>query len=123
MSTPQSNLITTVPAILGVVLTRRREELGLKQLNIANHVQVSQPYWSQVESGRAVLSVVQLWRAAEILQVNPGWLLEQTAQFRMRLLAQGVQVSTEPNPNISEGLKLAGTVLLGGLLVAALLAK
>lgn len=108
---------------MGVVLARRREALRLKQHAVANHVLVSQPYWSQVESGKAVLSVVQLWRAAEILQDTPAGLLEQTALLCRQLQAQGVRVSIEPNPTISEGLKLAGTALLGGLLVAALLSS
>lgn len=58
--------------VLGERVRSRRRELGMTQVEFARLLEVSQPNVSDIEHGRAGVSVERLLRIAEILQCGPS---------------------------------------------------
>lgn len=53
----------------------RRISLGLKQIDVAKKLRVSQPAYAAIESGRRAPSIVQVEKVAKALATNPLQLL------------------------------------------------
>lgn len=61
--------------LVGQNIRRRRIELRLTQLELAERVKISQPYLSDVEQGKRTPLVPRLAEFAEALEVTPSYLL------------------------------------------------
>lgn len=114
-------LSTSLPAIVGSLLTRIRKERGFSQQVLAAKVGVSQPYWSKVEAGTAVLSLTQVWRAADALRVSPGDLVAQVDNAKTQLESQGIQVDMNSGDADNSTARLVGAAVLGALLATMVL--
>jgi len=115
---------TSYPAVVGGVLVRFRNDIGLRQGELAAAVGVTQATWSRIENGASALTVEQLGLAATKLAVQPGAILSLADQAKDQLTAQGVHV--EPNRStggIDSGIALIGAAALGALIAAAFLGK
>ena len=66
-----SNKITAVSVPLHVILRRRREELGLRQAQIAEAMHVTPECVVQWESGHRRMELSKIPRLAEALRMNP----------------------------------------------------
>lgn len=60
---------------VGKRLAKRRKELGLKQYQVCEMIDVNYKYISNLEKGRSVPSVETVMNLCEALQVTPDYLL------------------------------------------------
>lgn len=61
--------------LLGYNLAKAREKRGWLQKNLADLMGVTQSAWSRVETGNAGISLYDLTRASQILEVRIGTLI------------------------------------------------
>ena len=61
--------------IIGKRIQQRRKELGLKQYELAEQLNISNNHMSSIETGREKPSLETLLHACEILHVTPDYLL------------------------------------------------
>jgi transcriptional regulator with XRE-family HTH domain len=116
VSTPSSQPIVTYPALVGKLLARRREQLGLKQGVVAEALGISQSAYSRLEAGESVLNLTQLRNVCTQLSVTPAQVLQAADQYEMQLRSQGVEVVAEKPINpaaIAIGLGLLAALFLG----------
>lgn len=60
---------------VGKRLAKRRKELGLKQYQLCEMIDVNYKYISNLETGRSIPSVETVMNLCEALQVTPDYLL------------------------------------------------
>lgn len=113
------NQHTTYPAVLGRILSDRREKQGLEQTDIAARLGISQPTWSRFERGETPMTVSMLSKTAHFLNVAPAVILSETDQAVSRLTAMGVTVYHDPPRSNSE----AALLIIGGALLSFLIAQ
>ena len=115
-STPAPQPIVTYPALVGKLLAQRREQIGLKQGQLAGALGVSQSAYSRLESGESVLNLAQLRNVCAHLDVTPAQVLQAADQYESLLHRQGVEVVAEKPTNpaaIAIGLGLLAALFLG----------
>lgn len=115
-STPTPKPIVTYPALVGRLLVQRREQLGLKQGELAQALGMSQSAYSRLESGESILNLSQLRNACAQLGVSPAQVLHAADQYESQLRLQGVDVVAEKTTNpaaIAIGLGLLAALFLG----------
>ena len=115
-STPAPQPIVTYPALVGKLLAQRREQIGLKQGQLAGALGVSQSAYSRLESGESVLNLAQLRNVCAHLGVTPAQVLQAADQYESLLHRQGVEVVAEKPTNpaaIAIGLGLLAALFLG----------
>lgn len=64
-----------VRAVMGARIRMMREERGLTQWQLAEHIQVEQPWVSRMEQGKIGLNPEQLRAICLVLGVSSDWLL------------------------------------------------
>ena len=97
---------TTYLAIVGQVIVLRRKDMGLNQSDLAKKIGVSQSAWSRTEKGLSNLSVAQLIKVADTLEILPGEIIANADEAKIELERNGIQVARkEPDT--------AGWLLLG----------
>ena len=115
---------TSYPAIVGSVLVKLRDQIGLKQGELAEAVGVTQATWSRIENGSSALTVEQLALAAKKLRVQPNTVLYSADKASKELQSQGVHVSLNRiSGRADSGIALIGAAALGALIAAVLLGK
>jgi len=94
---------------LGANVRRARKAAGLSMKALAERVEVSQPFISQVENGRATPSLSTLNRLARALGVAPGDLMPREASDEVRVTraADGALVPTSDHPRSAVGRVIA----------------
>lgn len=115
-SNPTARPVVAYPALVGKLLVRRREQLGMKQGDVAASIGLSQPAYSRLESGDSVLNLTQLRKVCATLGVSPAQLLHAADDYEQRLRQQGVDVVAEKPTNpaaIAIGLGLLAAIMLG----------
>lgn len=115
---------TSYPAVVGGVLVKLRDEIGLRQAELATAVGVTQATWSRIENGSSALTIEQLGMAAAKLGVESNEVLRLADQASIQLKEQGVHV--EPSRNaagLDSGIALIGAAALGALIAAVILGK
>lgn len=115
-SSPPPQPVVTYPALVGRLLTRRREELGLKQGTLAESIGLSQSAYSRLESGESVLNLSQLRNVCSQLRISPAQILHAADQHEAQLRQQGVDVVADKPTNpvaIAIGLGLLAALFLG----------
>ena len=115
MSTPSSAPLVTYAAVVGKVLSRCRDERGLKQNEFAAAMGLSQSAYSRLEAGESILNMSQLRNAAMHLGMAPFELLYMADDYERRLSQQGVNVVSEKPDNpaaVAIGLGLLAALLL-----------
>lgn len=105
---------TTYNGIVGAVLRGRREFLKLEQADMAAQLGLTQSSYSRMENGKTSLTLVQLSGIAPILKFSSSEFLKHVEKIRSDMERQGISVSPEKEPIISEGITniLLGTALL-----------
>lgn len=114
-ATPQP--IVTYPALVGKLLAQRRDQIGLKQGELAEALGLSQSAYSRLESGESVLNLTQLRNVCTHLGITPAQVLQAADQYEALLRRQGVEVVAEKPTNaaaIAIGLGLLAALFLGG---------
>jgi len=106
--------LTTYPALVGAVMRHLREQKGISQLATANYLGVTQPSYSRLESGRAVLSVAQLSRVCGFLGLSPSEFLQKVDFAKATMKKMGVRVEHDQAPDMG---KVIVNVLMGAALV------
>lgn len=66
--------------ILGNVLTRVREQAGVKQSDLAARLGLPASYLSKIESGTRRLDVIELVQIAEALGADPAEIVRQVTE-------------------------------------------
>ena len=115
-STPQIQPVVTYPALVGRLIVQRREQIGLKQGQVATALGISQSAYSRLESGDSILNLSQLRNVCAQLGIGPARLLQEAEQCELQLRSQGVNVVAEKSINpaaIAIGLGLLAALLLG----------
>jgi len=113
---------TSYPAIVGGVLVKLRDDIGLRQSELATAVGVTQATWSRIENGSSALTVEQLGLAAVKLRTHPNEILLLADQAVEQLKAQGVSVElSRDSTGIESGIVLIGAAALGALIAAVFL--
>ena len=110
--------VTTYQSIVGAVLINIRLRLQVEQAHIAKSVGVGQSTWSRIERGESTLSVTQLAKAAETLQVNPSTILSESEKVKKELIADGVTVLNYKIDKGNSASMIVGATL-GALVTAA----
>jgi transcriptional regulator with XRE-family HTH domain len=115
-SSPLARPVVAYPALVGKMLVHRREQLGLKQGDVASAIGLSQSAYSRLESGDSVLNLTQLRNVCAQLQLTPAEVLQAADGYEQRLRLQGVDVLAEKPANpaaVAIGLGLLAALLLG----------
>lgn len=103
---------TALASALGQAVRSRREELGVSMRTLAQSAGISQPFLSNVERGKAMPSMVTLYRLAGALRVLPGDLmpvgedLSNSVQVVRAGEGRPIPVSTEPGAAVGYSLLL-----------------
>jgi transcriptional regulator with XRE-family HTH domain len=106
---------------IGETIRSLRKQSGLTLTNLAHQSDISQPYLSQIENGKAAPSIATLHKIAEVLGVTAQHLLESdenleisltraksaelhenTAGSLLRFLVRGNNHAMEPNEVIAQ---------------------
>ena len=66
--------------VLGAVLVRTRERIGLKQSDVAGRLGLPASYLSKVENGTRRLDVIELLQIAEAMEVDAAELIRELQQ-------------------------------------------
>jgi transcriptional regulator with XRE-family HTH domain len=61
--------------LVGLNIRRRRQELRLTQQQLAERMEIWQPYLSEIENGKRATTLATLAEIAEALEVTPSYLL------------------------------------------------
>ncbi|MCE2027580.1 helix-turn-helix domain-containing protein [Sessilibacter corallicola] len=110
---------STYTAIVGAVIAKEREDRGISQTTIANYVQIGQPAWSRIEKGESALTIDQLARASEGLNISPSEILRIADQTVEKMKMEDLDVSYQ-KPSRKADLAKSGLLLLGGAALGAL---
>ncbi|WP_081073477.1 helix-turn-helix domain-containing protein [Burkholderia stagnalis] len=116
-STPTPIPVVSYSALVGKLLVQRREQIGLKQGELAAALGLSQSAYSRLESGESVLNISQLRRVCGLLHTTSAEVLQEADAYEARLISEGVEVITEKPLNpaaIAIGLGLLAALLLSG---------
>lgn len=119
---------TTYQAILGRLIARKRQERGMDQEEMAQRVGVSRSTWSRIEAGSSALSIDQLAKAANALDVSLGDLMLEVDDLVRELRKQNVEVHESREQVKSASAKAGGAAavaflggaVLGGVITALL---
>ncbi|MBX9634956.1 MAG: helix-turn-helix domain-containing protein [Magnetospirillum sp.] len=103
------------PALVGKVLTAKRELLGWDQAKMSGYMGLSRSTWSRIENGESALTMDQLARAAQVLGVAPHTILADADKARDLIVDGGLKVVPERNNT--------GLTLLAGAALALLVAR
>jgi transcriptional regulator with XRE-family HTH domain len=95
----------------------------MDQQVVAAAVGVTQPTWSRIETGGTPLSIDQLKRACERLDLLPGNVLREADLASARLARQGVSIMTTTGEPSENTLAFLGGAALTALLLSALAKK
>lgn len=90
--------VTTTAAVLGAVLATIRNEAGLKQSDVADHVGIGASTWSRIEKGESTISVEQLKLAAKALAVTPSYILGMAEIAEKDIALRGVRIEDTTSP-------------------------
>lgn len=124
MSTQTLSPGTTYPSVIGGVLVKLREKIGLKQGDLAIAVGVTQATWSRIENGSSALTIEQLGLAAERLGKQPSEIVRLADEASKQLKIQGVRVDPHRETGgIDSGIALIGAAALRALIAAIVLKK
>jgi len=82
---------TTYPALVGSIIAQCRKDQGIGQAEFAQMVGLGQSTWSRIEKGQSALTIEQLAKAAEVLEIMPYELLALVDGARDDLKAQGIE--------------------------------
>ena len=81
---------TTYPALVGSIIAQCRKNKGIGQAEFAAALDLGQSTWSRIEKGQSALSIEQLAKVAEQLDIQPYELLALVDGAREDLKAQGI---------------------------------
>lgn len=115
MSSPGQAPTVAYSALVGRLLSQRREQIGMKQGELAAAMGLSQSAYSRWESGESVLNLAQLRGVCERLGVKPAQVLQRADWYETQLGRQGVRVLAEKPTDpvsIAIGLGLLAAVFL-----------
>lgn len=118
MSSSPLQVASSYPAVVGAVLARRREALGLDQRDLAQALSrdTAVSTWSRIESGKTALTVEQLALAAMVLKAAPSEILAEADSKMLELADRGVTTAwTRDGLSLlaNAALPIAGASLLG----------
>ena len=110
--------VVAYPVLIGKVLARRRDNLGLKQGDLARVLKITQSAYSRLESGESVMNLAQLHAVAPHLKISPTEILQIADDYAAQLRKQGVQIVPDKPSNpaaaaIGLGLLMAILLSLG----------
>lgn len=112
--------VTTYEAILGQVLRQHRERASWGQAEMAKRAEVTQPYWSKVELGRANPSHSVIRHAAQAFGITHSQLIEEVERSCAEARARGVRIIDAATEESSDWLPFLGAAALGALIAIAL---
>ena len=111
----QIHNVTTYNGIIGALLRRRREQLGLEQGTISQKIGLTQSSYSRIESGKTSLTLAQLSAISPHYSVRPADFIDQAEQVKMNMKRQGIDVVEEPTTKVASGVT---NILIGAALLA-----
>lgn len=113
---------TTYSAVLGQVIEDKRKKINLSQGDLAKALGISQPSWSRIEKGQAVMNAEQLNVVADALGEETHTLMAEVDKRIKLLKSGGVEIVTSKQLKQSQDGPGVGTVLAGAALTGFLLA-
>ena len=108
---------TTYTAIIGAALRKARERGDREQSEIAASLGLTQSSYSRIESGQTSITMVQLSRICQVLDIRPEMFVGEVERVKLGLIHQGVTVHTDKQSAIGDGVT---NVLLGAALLAVI---
>lgn len=102
--------------LVGKVLQRHRELLGLNQTEFAAAAGMKQSAYSRIETGQTALTLSQLHAIAGALGVKPEEIMKEVGYAETKLRARKVDVPLE-KPEDGEAVKAALLIGLGVLVL------
>lgn len=118
---------TTYQTVLGRLIVKKRQEMGIDQKDMARSVGVSRSTWSRIEAGLSALNMDQLASVARKLEIPLSQLMVETDLVVEKLEKQNIKVHDSRSQVASKSSKIAPAIFLGGAvlggLVGALLAS
>lgn len=91
---------------LGARIAKRCKELGLKQYEVCEMVDVNYKYLSNLETGRSSPSLELMMSLCEVLQASPDYFLAGTERDRLidKGLEEKISHLTESNKHLINGI-------------------
>ena len=80
---------TTLGAAIGTLIRHHRTKAGMSGVQLAANAGISQPFLSQLESGRSSVGIATLYRIARALRVHPSDLLPSPAPVDVEIVRAG----------------------------------
>lgn len=114
---------TTYNAVLGRLLIGYRNQLSLDQKKMSDALGMSQSAWSRIETGETSVTVAQLGRIAQLLNVAPQSIIEEVERAKLKLQSAGVEVMLDKPKKEDMAMALLAGAALGVILVKVLSAK
>ncbi|AXI03622.1 helix-turn-helix domain-containing protein [Aquirhabdus parva] len=91
--TAELDLYTSVPALIGSLLAKRRIERDLSQTEAAHFLDIGNSSWSRIENGESSLTIEQLFSICHGMDLKPSGFLALVEEKRDLLARKGVVVS------------------------------
>jgi len=107
--------VTTYNSIIGALLRRNREQIGLEQGAISQKIGLTQPSYSRIESGKTSLTLAQLSAIAPHFNVRPADFIDQVEQMKISMKRQGIEVLDGQSTGAAAGVT---NIIIGAALVA-----
>jgi transcriptional regulator with XRE-family HTH domain len=119
VSSDKSHITTNFPVIIGGIIGQMRKDRGISQGEFAAMVALGQSTWSRIEKGMSGLSLEQLMRVAELLDVDASEILSKAKKVAEDLKAQNVEVHTSRKNETSTTAIVLGAAAFIALIIAA----
>lgn len=113
------NKITSNNSIVSRILTEKRKELGLSQVELSTKIGITKSGWGKIEKGQSTISIDNYISSCEALKVSPSELFKEIEKASQELKDLGWEIS--PKKVEDDGL-LWGEAMYSGLNKANLIA-
>lgn len=110
--------ITSHNTIIGLLLSNKRQELGLSQIDVSKKLGVTSAGWGKIEKGISTISIDNFFSACNALDISPAELIKNAEDTALELKADGWDISKKKVEN--DGL-LWGTTVSSALVKGSLL--
>ena len=80
---------STLGAVIGTLVRHHRTKAGMSGVQLAANAGISQPFLSQLESGRSSVGIATLYRIAGALRIHPSDLLPPPAPADVEIVRAG----------------------------------
>jgi len=126
--------VTSYNTIIGLLLSNKRQNLGLSQIDVSKKLGVTSAGWGKIEKGLSTISIDNFFSACSALDLSPSELIKDAEDSVLRLKADGWYISKKKVDNdgllwgttmssaLAKGSLLGAIPVVGGVIAGALAA-